>query len=1028
MEPSTPERSRASSRRSLEPLPQYPTADLDGDPYPAIEPVPPLTLAGQSAPGTPASELPTARGPPPGTSPPRSGAPSEVGSLGSRGQNTPKGPVKWVPHTHSNPAHAKFCYMCLHGRLEEADKIEEKPGEEGPSETDMKQRGYLHSEKCERVGMDFQKNNLSASWAQSLLSELTAEQTDMVLKFNTQLLRQNGEHAWLYADAEEEQDFTQLIRMFTLTTAEEEHLEDMCATLGNFCLDSPPFAYEPPGGVDGDNVLDSYPPCGKLSHWQLSCIRFQPLLDFTNKLMQGQRGQHAKSLVDSLDQMVHAVLGSPTAGLPFPWLEPDKGEEVVPHAPQLEEGDVPTYEPMKAPPPELPEIVQMGSPFPEKELYQYAFVETEMPEFSVELANPQYAATRCPPTWMLHPSWGKDPEKELAPLRVPPILDQHLWPPLEIQDHRDLRKRKVLRRGLWEAELYTEQGKLLPDLIARTHALPVQLNLPQYKDEEIPLELQGTSEVMETLLPLHPVRSLVKFYWPSRPLPFADCLMDLVRKDFSGANFLAVIEQRYDALKVLREDHRREEMRQQRMLEEKLRLEEEARNAYAKEAEEVFAQVEREEEPETADAAPEGDILPGLLSQQPGTGVEAPEEEDAADDEDAVPADAAAPAAETEVAAPATAGDPSPAAIPPEGKYAGLQELLAAEKQKLSVENLLMDSIFVERLAEKIVGKLGFLPAGLGAQSSLGGSISGTARGDNASGPATVMLDSQVRSHAAPQGDLSQAKGFSGLAMTQQRAAQPPAFGPASLSPRDAAGALPVAMQGPTPGGLAASQVWAQGAPTIPGYIDAQGMPAGAKDVDEYTEEKMRGDSYIRLLTKINPRVGEGKMMKPFRGETIEPSAKLLIKTKYNLEKVVQEGEEDEFAEMDRSHAILFSFVRHNRYEAVESLLQEDESLLVVRDDAENSLLHLACQNNHRRIVKMLLKQRADIDAKNRRGNTPLHYCYAYGFSALAEYLVTIGADETITNTAGLRPPEGLGEEAQGESGLEKLTRATRAG
>merc|ERR1719453_2142765 len=127
------------------------------------------------------------------------------------------------------------------------------------------------------------------------------------------------------------------------------------------------------------------------------------------------------------------------------------------------------------------------------------------------------------------------------------------------------------------------------------------------------------SEVLETLLPLHPVRSLVKFYWPARPLPFADCLMDLVRKDFSGANFLAVIEQRYDALKVLREDHQKEEMRQQRMLEAKLKLEEEVREAYAKETEEVFPKVEREEAPELDGAQPEGDIMPGLLGDQPGT-------------------------------------------------------------------------------------------------------------------------------------------------------------------------------------------------------------------------------------------------------------------------------------------------------------------------------------------------------------------------------------------------------------------------
>lgn len=44
----------------------------------------------------------------------------------------------------------------------------------------------------------------------------------------------------------------------------------------------------------------------------------------------------------------------------------------------------------------------------------------------------------------------------------------------------------------------------------------------------------------------------------------------------------------------------------------------------------------------------------------------------------------------------------------------GLHDLLAKEKQALHVENLLMDNNFVERLADKVVGKLGFVPGTLG--------------------------------------------------------------------------------------------------------------------------------------------------------------------------------------------------------------------------------------------------------------------------------------------------------------------------
>ena len=51
--------------------------------------------------------------------------------------------------------------------------------------------------------------------------------------------------------------------------------------------------------------------------------------------------------------------------------------------------------------------------------------------------------------------------------------------------------------------------------------------------------------------------------------------------DFSGANFLAIIEQRYESLRVLREEERLAARRAQLLLEEKERLEREAREEYS---------------------------------------------------------------------------------------------------------------------------------------------------------------------------------------------------------------------------------------------------------------------------------------------------------------------------------------------------------------------------------------------------------------------------------------------------------------
>merc|ERR1719247_956083 len=248
------------------------------------------------------------------------------------------------------------------------------------------------------------------------------------------------------------------------------------------------------------------------------------------------------------------------------------------------------------------------------------------------------------------------------------------------------------------------------------------------------------------------------------------------------------------------------------------------------------------------------------------------------------------------------------------------------------------------------------------------------------------------------------------------KTAHAPVFGSVAPSPRGqpAVGgmdALPLALQGNmsqmmNQGGIGYAQMRNQ-------QMQMNQQPVGPRDVDDHTEEKTRGETYIRLLTKISTRVNDGKVIKPYRGDLLERPA--------------PPGEDDEFEEMDRSFTVLFSFVRHNRYEAVENMLQQDLELLQVKDEAENSLLHIACQNNHRRIAKLLLKFRADINQQNGKGNTSLHYCYAYGYGQLAEWLVTVGADETKVNDAGLMPSEGLGEE-QAAAGAKKLILQERMG
>lgn len=105
----------------------------------------------------------------------------------------------------------------------------------------------------------------------------------------------------------------------------------------------------------------------------------------------------------------------------------------------------------------------------------------------------------------------------------------------------------------------------------------------------------------------------------------------------------------------------------------------------------------------------------------------------------------------------------------------------------------------------------------------------------------------------------------------------------------------------------------------------------------------------------------------------------------------------------------IFSLARHNRIREVTALL--DRGVPVdIRDKFGNTILIVACQNGLKRMAKLALRRGCDIDARNLKGNTALHFCHAYGYgSGLGAYLVEKGSDESVRNSAGFLPHEGLG-------------------
>jgi len=94
-----------------------------------------------------------------------------------------------------------------------------------------------------------------------------------------------------------------------------------------------------------------------------------------------------------------------------------------------------------------------------------------------------------------------------------------------------------------------------------------------------------------------------------------------------------------------------------------------------------------------------------------------------------------------------------------------------------------------------------------------------------------------------------------------------------------------------------------------------------------------------------------------------------------------------------------FSFARHGRIDELESLLKRGLPV-DIRDESGNTILAIACQNGNKRVVKLALRYGADINAKNQRGNTPLHFCFKYGFAdSLGAYLLSKGADISFRNS-----------------------------
>jgi hypothetical protein len=189
----------------------------------------------------------------------------------------------------------------------------------------------------------------------------------------------------------------------------------------------------------------------------------------------------------------------------------------------------------------------------------------------------------------------------------------------------------------------------------------------------------------------------------------------------------------------------------------------------------------------------------------------------------------------------------------------------------------------------------------------------------------------------------------------------------------------------------------------------AAGGESAYEDLNYYTEVKRRGGAYVRLMKRPYEVKDVERYLQANGGELMEPDSNLLIAEKFQLQarqaRVDEEGEGGVGFGEKSSVNLIFSCVRHNRFEDLKALVEEDVSIVdSVDDNTGNSLLHVAVTNNNKRIAKLLLKVGASIELRNKKGDTPLHIACRLKYLELAQFLIANGADDSLRNIDNVSP------------------------
>ena len=186
--------------------------------------------------------------------------------------------------------------------------------------------------------------------------------------------------------------------------------------------------------------------------------------------------------------------------------------------------------------------------------------------------------------------------------------------------------------------------------------------------------------------------------------------------------------------------------------------------------------------------------------------------------------------------------------------------------------------------------------------------------------------------------------------------------------------------------------------------------------VEGFAEACVDGDFLLELREEdmssvlgVTHKLHRRKIM--LAREKLNPLSRMEVMKK---EVVLKEEKADknrasEFGEVPDLVTVM-SQCRHGRLKRLEESLRLGFDINS-EDEKGNSLLLVAVQNGHRKMLDLILNRGADINKRNGNGQTALHYALAFDTTGeLAEFLIEKGADDSLENMFGLSPYDGLGE------------------